>query len=126
MKKRTVLKVVGIGLSVLLFLSIILAVHIYMVTRPEAATNKTVAMARLDFKQNIQQADADKITAWLYQQQGIDHVLCNSQSSIAVFTFHPVKANADNIVESLRSTLHYKVDRFMPSKEDMKKGCPVL
>jgi len=60
-----------------LFLVLVLAVHIYWVTRPKAPDANTKIMARIDIKQPITQADADKITTWLYQQKGIDHVLVN-------------------------------------------------
>ena len=93
--------------------------------KPKPATDNTIAMARIDFKQNINQADADKITSWLYSQQGVQHVLCNQQTKIAVFSFYPAKVNADKITGNLSSALHYNAVRYMPSEKDMMKGCPV-
>ena len=52
-------------------------------------------------------------------------MLCNPASGIAVFTFHPVVNNANNIVAQLGSQLNYKVKRYIPSKEEMQSGCPV-
>ncbi|PZF74365.1 hypothetical protein [Taibaiella soli] len=125
MKRRTVkraLKWVGITL---LLLVVVLAVHIYLVTRPQAPTEHTVAMARIDLKQKIDQADADKINAWLSQQKGVDHVLCNPESAIVVFTFKPVQTSADSIVAAFKIQLHYKAQRYMPTEEEMQSGCPV-
>jgi hypothetical protein len=82
-------------------------------------------MARIDFKQDINQEDADKITAWLYQQKGVDHIFINTKTETAVFTFYPVKVSADQIAQDLRSTFHYKAERFMPNARDLKSGCPV-
>ncbi len=125
MKKASLKKIVGWSLSVFAILILVLGVHIYWVTRPKAPDAHTIVMARIDFKQDLKQADADKITQWLYAQQGIDHVLCNPTTRIAVFTFFPVKNSANNIISALVSNLNYKAVRFIPSAEDMKAGCPV-
>jgi len=82
-------------------------------------------MARIDIKQSIDQSDSTKITQWLYGQPGVDHVLCNPQSAIVVFTFHPVATSADKIVQGFKSSLPYNAVRFLPSKEEMQSGCPI-
>jgi hypothetical protein len=125
MKKRTLKKIlIGAGSTVLLLFAV-LCIHIYLVTRPKAPDANTRIMARIDFKQDISQQDADKIAGWLYAQSGVSHVLCNPESNTAIFTFAPVKTTADAVVNGLNTALPYKGVRFMPSEEDMKKGCPV-
>ena len=125
MKKRSVKKILLISLSTFVLLAAVLAVHIYMVTRPKAPTANTKVMARLDFKQAINKEDAAKITGWLYAQNGVDRVMCNEKSRIAVFTFYPVKTNADVLTSELKNELHYSVVRYMPSQEELQSGCPV-
>src|SRR6188472_3538913 len=125
MKKKTFKKVVLGTIASVLFLFIVLCIHIYVVMKPKAPDAHTIAMARIDFKQNITTADAAAISGWLYQQKGIAHVLCNPATKIAVFTFYPVKANADEIVTQLRSNLHYTATRFVPSTKELASGCPV-
>src|SRR5678816_2120534 len=98
MKKHKFKKILWISLSIVAMLASVLAVHIYMVTRPKAPTAHTKILARFDFKLPIDKTDANTVTAWLYKQKGVDHVLCNEKSGIVVFTFYPVKANADNIL----------------------------
>jgi len=125
MKKR-IWKRIALGtLSIFGLLVIVLCVHIYVVTRPKPMDAHTRAMARIDIRQPITQADADKITAWLYQQKGIDRVLVNPQSDIAVFTFFPVQTTANRIVGDFKASLPYKAERFIPSADAMKNGCPV-
>lgn len=124
MKKR-IKKIALYTLSVFLLLTIVLGVHIYMVTRPKAPDATTRIMARIDVKQDISAEDAQHITAWLYGQQGIDHVLCNAESNIIVFTFFPVKTNANKIVNDFKANFHLKAERFMPTEEEIKAGCPV-
>jgi hypothetical protein len=125
MKKHKIKKILWISLYSVLFLAFVLALHIYVVTRPKAPDRTTKIMARFDFKQSINKADVDKITAWLYSKNGVDHVMCNEKSGIAVFTYYPVKTNADKLLQEMKSDLHYSVNRYMPSKEQMAGGCPI-
>jgi hypothetical protein len=125
MKKHKLKKILWISLSSVLFLAFVLALHIYAVTRPKAPDSTTKIMARFDFKQSISKADADKITAWLYSKNGVDHVMCNEKSGIAVFTYYPVKTSADTLLQEMKNDLHYSVYRYIPSKEQMASGCPV-
>ena len=125
MRKKVIKKfLIGTG-SVLLLMILVLAVHIYMVTRPKAPDANTRIMARIDVRQDINQEDANKITAWLYQQKGIDHVLVNPQTDIVIFTFYPIKTNADQIVKDFNTSLPYKGQRYLPSAAEMTSGCPV-
>jgi len=120
--KKVLLSVGAVGL----LLSAVLCVHIYLVTRPKTPDATTIVMARVDFKQDINQEDADKITNWLYQQKGIDHVLCNPATDILIFTFFPVKTSANEVVENLKANFKYsKMVRFIPSEKDLQGGCPV-
>lgn len=124
MKKIRIKQILLATGGITLLLAVALVVHIVLVTRPNA-DDSTVAMARIDFRQDISQQDADRITAWLAQQQGVDHVLCNAATETAVFTFYPVKASADQITADLRSQLHYNGIRYMPDQKAMMSGCPV-
>src|ERR1700759_4376619 len=112
MRKKKIRKIVLISLSSLLFLFIVLCAHIYIMMKPRPADSKTIAMARIDFKQNINQQDADKISSWLYSQPGVQHVLCNQKTRAAVFSFYPVKVNANTLVKNLSSSLHYTAVRY--------------
>lgn len=126
MSAKNLKKVIVISLSIVALLGVTLAVHIYMVTKHKpVADASTLALARIDFKQELSEADVNKITGWLSQQTGVTHVMCNEASGTAIFSFYPVKANADMIVNNLKSSLHYSnADRFMPTAESMKSGCP--
>lgn len=112
------------GISVCLV--VVLAVHIYMVTRPKPPGANTRIMARIDIKKDISQQDADKISAWLYQQEGVDRVMINPATDIVVFTFFPVKTNATAIVNNFEASFHYPAQRYLPSEEEMKSGCPAM
>lgn len=126
MKKIGFRKIAYITASITLTLTIVLIIHIFLVTRPDANKEQKRVMARIDFKQDIAAADAEKITAWLYMQKGVDHVLCNDATNIAVFTFSPEMNNANNIISLLISSTKYKAERYIPSQDDMRSGCPVV
>ncbi len=125
MKKRKWKKIVLTSLTVFVGLVLILAVHIYWVTKPRVDAGTRI-LARIDLNQPIGQADADKITAWLYQQKGVDHVLVNPGSQIAVFSYAPIKNNGNQIVKEFRMTTPYnKAERYLPAIDPGASGCPV-
>jgi len=125
MKKRKWKKIVLTSLAVFFGLVVILAVHIYWVTRPHIDASTRV-MARIDLHQPIGQADADKISAWLYQQKGVEHVVVNPASRIALFTFAPARNDGNHIVQDFKTTTPYnKAVRFLPVIDPNASGCPV-
>ncbi len=125
MKRKLVIKILKITGAVVIILAAVLGIHIYQVTRPPKADATTVSLARIDFKEDLSKEDSIKITSWLYNQQGVDHVYCSLDSKTAVFSFHPVNVNATDVANSLASNLNYKAARCIPSAEALKGGCPV-
>ena len=124
MRKRKWKRIALGVLSVFLLGVVVLAVHIWWVTRPRIDASTRI-MERIDVKQSIGQADADRITAWLYQQKGVDHVLVNPRSAIAIFTFAPVKNDGNRIAAEFVSQLPYKgASRYLPAASEMRGGCP--
>lgn len=66
--KSKLKKIIVWSVSITAFLAIVLAIHIYVVTRPKV-DEQTIVMARIDIKQPINQDDATRIARWLYQQK---------------------------------------------------------
>lgn len=124
MTKRTLKRTALTLIAVFVFLVVVLAVHIYVVTRPRVDANTRI-MARIDIRQPIDQHDADKITAWLYRQKGVDHVLVNPATDIAIFTFAPLQNNAARIIQDFKAGMPYKAERHLPKAGEMTGGCPV-
>jgi hypothetical protein len=125
MKKKLIRKIIYWSGGIFLLLFAVLLVHIYMVTRPKAPDASTRIMARIDIRQDINANQADSIKAWLYQQKGIDHVLCNPQSDIVVFTYAPVQTNAELILYKLQTAFSLPAQRVTATAEEISKGCPV-
>jgi len=122
--KRKITRGVLYTFSTLLFLTLVLFIHIYWVYRPKVDAS-TEVMARIDIKQAINQTDANKITSWMVRQKGVDHVLVNPESKIVIFTFFPIKANGNQIVERFKNTFHLKSERFVPTDIELQSSCPV-
>jgi hypothetical protein len=110
--------ILGLGVAVL-------AVHIYVETRPRTDAHSR-GVVRIDLHQKIERADADRIAAWLSRQKGVDHVLVNPGTAIAVFTYWPAKANPGAIVRAFSDSLRYgRAVRYLPTAAAMQKGCPM-
>jgi hypothetical protein len=119
-KNRIWLSVAG----VFLLLTAVLCIHIYVVTRPGPPADRMV-MARIDFHQDIDANDAQKIVDWLHAQPGVNQVLCNDKSGIAVFTYSTAKNDANSIVAAFKDETGYNADRYLPSDKEMQSGCPM-
>lgn len=125
MKKKFLKRLLIVASSVFIFLIAVLAVHIYVVTRPKAADATTRVMARIDIYQKVDSVQGDNFKRWLYKQKGVDHVLYNPASRIVVFSFSPIETNADNIVQNFKTTFKIQAERYIPSAKDIQSGCPV-
>lgn len=101
-----------------------LAAHIISVSKPKIDSS-SIAMARIDINSDINNIDAHNITRWLYAQPGIEHVLCNPETNIVVFTFYPAVAKADDISKAFSLESGYAGKRYMPTNEELKTGCPI-
>ena len=107
-------------------LTIVLAIHIYWVTRPKTIDLQTIVMARIDIKNPLSTQDAEKIKAWLYQQKGVNHVLVNAKTKIALFTFYPAKASGNQIVHNFQTSFNYNAKRYVPTEQELANSCPAL
>lgn len=107
-------------------LTIVLVVHIYWVTRPKPIDPNAVTMARIDIKNPLNEQDANKIQTWLYQQKGINRVLVNPKSQIAIFTFYPAKVSSDEIVSNFKASFNYDAKRFVATEKELAGSCPTL
>lgn len=111
--------------SIFILLVMVLGIHIYLVTQPKTPDATTMAMARIDFKQDISASDAATIYMWLIDHKGIERVMFSANNNNVVFTFSPLLIDAEKIAHDIQISLHYKAFRYLPGAEDMKKGCPV-
>lgn len=125
MKNKWIKRVLLGAAAVFMLLVAVLGVHIYLVTRPKAPDEHTIVMARIDIKEAFNKEQADKMAGWMNLQKGIDHVFINPETQIVVFTFLPIKTSANAIVSDFKTHFNLTAERYVPSAEEMKGGCPV-
>ena len=82
-------------------------------------------MARIDLTQDINEEDAKAISAWLYAEHGVDHVLCNAANNVVVFTYYPALTDADFIARAFAARSGYNGRRYVPAASELASGCPV-
>ncbi|HEU4574569.1 MAG TPA: hypothetical protein VFS36_06165 [Chitinophagaceae bacterium] len=125
MKKKRLKKIIAWSLGITGLLILVLAVHIYIVTRPGKPDATTISMARIDIQPGGPAPDSVKILQWLYSQQGVSHVLYNPAARIAVFTYYPAQVSADSITNHFKHELSLNAGRVIATEKDLQNGCPV-
>lgn len=126
MKRKTIKRIlIGAG-GVCLLLVAVLVVHIYIALRPMKITPGLRELARIDVYQPMTADDASAITAWLYKEKGVDHVLVNPGTRRVIFSYFPYQNSAQQITKDFKASLSYKADQCMPTEDQMASGgCPV-
>lgn len=120
--RRNVIRGVLITASLLV---LVLVVHIYLVRKSPVNPDKVV-MARLDIEQKITAQNANQIHTWLYNQKGVQNVLVNPTSKIAIFTYYPSKVSGESIVSNFKKALPFAIKQYIPSQKEMESGCPAI
>jgi hypothetical protein len=125
MQKRNWKSIALTVASVLALGIVVLAIHIWWVMKPHPDA-RTRVMARIDINQPIQQADSNKITAWLYRQKGVDRAVVNPKAGIVIFTYAALKNDGDVLTQEFRQELAYShAVRIKPTESEIANGCPV-
>ena len=111
MKKVHPNKLLWTIVGVVLSLVLVIGIHIYWIIQSKQPDQHTIVMARVNVKQPIDKEASQNITAWLYAQKGINHVLVNPSSRIILFTYYPLQANANELVGNMKSVFHLSAER---------------
>lgn len=104
---------------------VVLAVHIWWVMKPRPDAGTRI-MARIDINQPASEADAGKITDWLYRQKGVDRAVVSPKTGIVIFTYAPLKNDGDVLTQEFRRDLGFShAVRIKPTESEIANGCPV-
>lgn len=125
MTKKLIKKVAITAGALLLIFSTVLAVHIYKATHKKITDPFAIALARVDFKTQFNAQEAAKFSAWFAQQKGIYKTNFTPENSNGIIAYYPTQTNPSNLIETFVQTFKLQANRYMPSKADMMKGCPV-
>lgn len=125
MSKKLLKKIAVIAGTILVLLTIVTVVHVYKVTHKKVTDPFAIALARIDFKQNFNKEEAAKFKMWFAEQTGIHKSDFMPETNIGVIAYYPTKADPNNLIQNFLKTFKLQANRYMPSKEEMMKGCPV-
>jgi hypothetical protein len=126
MKKGKFLKLlIWSGSAFLVFIAV-LVTHIYLVTRISKNQDERVRqLSRIDFKQNIDTQEADKIRAFVNGLSGVENSYFNLDNDILVYSYLVEKQNSFNVYNKLIAFGNYKAVRYVVNETNAQSGCPI-
>jgi hypothetical protein len=113
------------GISIVLLLGI-LVIHIAMVTKNKNDDKRNRQMARIDFKQDIDSANAAIIKNKVLSIEGVDAAYFNVEDNILVYSYNPDSLHSDLVYYNLMNESDYKAERFSVNADQLANGCPVI
>lgn len=127
-KVKKVIKWTAIGvLSTFTVLSLILAIHIYDVTRDKPVPhNANIELGRIDFKASMDSIQAQEIKSQTYRILGVKHVYFNHTDNIMVYGFNSDLTNATQVYDQLKEQIAFEGDLYRVTEEQMASSCPVI
>jgi hypothetical protein len=125
MEKRSIKKIVIWSISIFIVLFVVLIIHILMVTKPVVYDNSDLQLSRIDFKQDIDSLEGNKIRHFIATLPGIENSSFNEKDNILVYGFRLGKQNSETVFKKLIEFGNYKAERFVVSEAQMNSGCPM-
>jgi hypothetical protein len=126
MKKRKIIKITLISLSVFFVLFAVLIVHIAMVTKYKAVEPDGRQLSRIDFTEKVDSTEANKIKSFVGHLDGVESTYFNIPDGIFVYTYSLNKQNSLGVYNKLMSYGKYKAHRYVVDAADATKGCPAM
>lgn len=124
MKKR-ILKISIWTASIAILLFATLVIHIALVLPPTKQTNDTRQrqLSRIDFKQELSDAEAEKIKGTIGAMEGVQGVHYNPESKILVYIHSTEKVNPNTVYSNVVKANNYKAERYIIAANEVKGGC---
>lgn len=123
--KKKLIKFAAWSVSIIFVLFVVLVVHIYMVTKPVKYDNNDLQLSRIDFKQQVDSAEAIKISHFVAGLPGIQNAMFNLHDQTLVYGYTLGRQNSENVYDQLMAYGHYKAARYAPSAGQLASGCPM-
>lgn len=124
MKKWIIRITVGtLTLSIVLFAALVL--HLYMVMPQNTNSDLRVRqLSRIDFSQEIDSAEAEKIRGFVQSLDGVQSTHFNTENGALVYTYAVGKQTSDNVYNQLMLFGNYKAQKYVVSAQQAQQGCP--
>jgi hypothetical protein len=115
--------------STALLLSIVLGVHIYMVTEPfEENQHAQWQLHKINFERPISREEEQKVKSSLYTLEALERIHFNKTSTAAVLAVkHPseIKVGDPQITERLPEDIQDIAFLHVPTEKELQAGCPI-
>lgn len=124
-KKRIKISLLSaFGIVFLLFA--LLIVHVVIMVKKGGTHNAGIQLARVDFKQNLDSAQALAVQEKFRSEKGVKSTYYNYKDNILIYAFDDRQNNSQAIYNAAvkSSTLHST--RYIVAAADMNKGCPAM
>src|SRR5882672_7472218 len=126
MKRKKVLRITLWSASVLFVLLMVLGIHIYLVTGNKSNYGNPRQLSRIDFKEPVNPAEADKIRSYVSHLEGVQGTYFNMANGILVYAFDPGRQSSLNVFNGLIHYGHYKAERYTVDESTAQTGCPAM
>ena len=125
-KKAIKWTIIG-ALTTFTLLSLILAIHIYDVTRDrQVPHNANLELGRIDFTVSMDSVQAKEIKSQTYRIHGVKHVYFNHTDNIMVYGFNSDLTNATHVYDQLKEQVAFEGELYRVTEEQMASSCPVI
>lgn len=109
-----------------MFLVAVLAVHIYMVTKPKVGSISSLTLSRIDFPEKFDSLDGISIKEHLAKIEGIKDVRVNFSSSHIVCLYDRKEFSGSELVNMINFHFSQSAELFQPSEEMLSQSCPAI
>ena len=109
-----------------IFLVGILAVHIYMVTKPKAGSISSLTLSRIDFPQKLDSLQGLEIKDHLVKMEGIKDVRLNFSNSHMVCLYDRKELSGSDLVSKINFHFAQSAQLYQPSEEMLSQSCPAI
>jgi len=123
--RKKIIRGLWVAGGVSLVLAIVLAAHIYVVTKPADVHHNNWQLARIDIQQPVETASLDEAIAKVKSEPGVKHAFLNRQDGIIVYGYEPGTLEPETVLSRVNS-LSVKARAFEESAETAAQGCPVI
>jgi hypothetical protein len=112
--------------AVFLCLVSILAVHIYLVTRPKPGAITSLSMGRVDFESPLDSLEASSIVSKVRQLDGIKDVRMNSAAGHMICLYDRKSWSGDELTSWIVDEFSVQASFFRPTEEMLSQSCPAI
>jgi len=123
--RKKIIRGLWVAGGVSLVLAIVLAAHIYVVTKPADVHHNNWQLARIDIQQPVETASLDEAIAKVKSEPGVKHAFLNRQDGIIVYGYEPGTLEPETVLSQVNS-LSVMARAFEVSAETAAQGCPVI